>query len=75
MKKMLLVLSFAIVLPFATLAHASSIVGGSNSSIVGGSNSNIVGGSNSSIVGGSNASASWLSILWQGLVSIVGGSN
>jgi hypothetical protein len=67
MKKILFVLTLAIVLPFATLAHASSVVGGSNS--------DVVGGSNTSVVGGSNASASWLSILWQNLVSVVGGSN
>ncbi|MGO9318368.1 MAG: hypothetical protein ACLPXT_05420 [Terracidiphilus sp.] len=68
MKKMLLVLSLALVLPYATLAHASNIVGGTDA--------NIVGGTDSSIVGGTDAtSASWVSVLWQGLVSIVGGTD
>jgi hypothetical protein len=67
MKKMLLVLSLALILPYATLAHASSIVGGTDASIVG--------GTDSSIVGGTDASSSWLSQLWQGLVSIVGGTD
>jgi hypothetical protein len=67
MKKLLFVLTLSVVLPVATLAHASNIVGGSNS--------DIVGGSNSSIVGGSNSSVSWVSILLQSLVTIVGGSN
>ena len=59
MKKLLFVLTLSVVLPVATLAHAS----------------NIVGGSNSDIVGGSNSSVSWVSILLQSLVTIVGGSN
>jgi hypothetical protein len=65
MKKMLFVLSLAIVLPFATLAHASNIVGGTDAKIVGGTDAKIVGGT----------STGWLSILWHDLVSIVGGTD
>jgi len=68
MKKILLVLSFAIVLPFATLAHASNIVGGTDAKIVGGTDAKIVGGTDAT-------STSWYSLLWQSLVSIVGGTD
>jgi hypothetical protein len=75
MKKMLLVLSLAVVLPFATLAHASDVIGGSNTNVIGGSNTDVIGGSNTDVIGGSNTSASLLSLLWQSLVSVIGGSN
>jgi hypothetical protein len=68
MKKMLFVLSLAIVLPFATLAHASNIVGGTDAKIVGGTDAKIVGGTDATSTG-------WLSILWHDLVSIVGGTD
>jgi hypothetical protein len=60
MKKMLLVLTFAIVLPFAPLAHASTIIGGTDAQIIGGTDA---------------TSASWLTQLWQGLASIIGGTD
>jgi hypothetical protein len=67
MKKMLLVLSFAIVLPFATLAHADSVIGGSNANAIGGTESNAIGGTEA-------VSASWVSVLWQSLVAAIGGT-
>jgi hypothetical protein len=67
MKKMLFVLAFAIFLPYATLAHADTVIGGSESAVIGGSESTVIGGSEAAI-------ASWLSAAWHSLVTVIGGS-